>query len=315
MDGKVVAVTGCTSGTGRICAKVCAQQGAKVLMLNRSSARADEALAALKQEVPGADITLVPCDLMSFEKVKQTAQELKKTLGSSGLDVLCNNAGIMATKDEATVDGCDTQMQTNHLSHFLLTAEVWPLLTKAAELRGEARVVNHSSGARKMTSGGLKQEYFEKKGGQLGGDALGMMPFSGARWDRYAQTKLANLGFTLALRDKAPAESKVKALCAEPGLSSTNLQVTSSADGGMGGGFTTMLMNRMSQSAEDGTMPLLSCCCKADVNSGDFFLPEGMMTGKAVIGKPEPEEKLVPPEKRTMLWDTSLATTGAKYPF
>eukprot|EP00971_Amphidinium_carterae_P014548 287188-Amphidinium_carterae.1 len=57
-------------------------------------------------------------------KVKQTAQELKKSLGSTGLDVLCNNAGIMATKDEATADGCDTQMQTNHLSHFLLTAEV-----------------------------------------------------------------------------------------------------------------------------------------------------------------------------------------------
>ena len=64
---------------------------------------------------------------------------------SNGFDVLCNNAGVMTGEDEATVDGCDTQMQTNHLSHFWLTAEVWTLLEKAASLRGEARVVNHSS--------------------------------------------------------------------------------------------------------------------------------------------------------------------------
>eukprot|EP00971_Amphidinium_carterae_P082199 1625756-Amphidinium_carterae.1 len=110
-------------------------------------------------------------------------------------------------------------------------------------------------------------------------------------------------------------------------------QVTSSADGGMGGSFTNMLMNKMSQSAEDGTMPLLSCCCKADAATGNFFVPEGMMTvirlhlsvgdfearwgsfpptlsGRPKLATPEKEEKLVPPEKRTMLWETSLATTG-----
>merc|ERR1719454_2525223 len=99
---------------------------------------------------------------MSFAAVKETAQKLKEELGDSGLDVLCNNAGIMATKDEATVDGCDTQMQTNHLSHFLLTAELWPLLEKAAELRGEARVVNHSSMARKGKP--LEAQYLGKNG-------------------------------------------------------------------------------------------------------------------------------------------------------
>merc|ERR1719220_2740027 len=134
-------------------------------MLNRVSERAEEALLELRRRTEDADpqVDLLPCDLMSFAAVREAAQKLKEELGSSGLDVLCNNAGIMATKDEATVDGCDTQMQTNHLSHYLLTAEVWPLLEKAAELRGEARVVNHSSGAR--IGPPLEKQYLEKNGG------------------------------------------------------------------------------------------------------------------------------------------------------
>merc|ERR1719210_557559 len=131
---------------------------------------------------------------MSFAAVREAAQKLKEDLGSSGLDVLCNNAGIMATKDEATGDGCDTQMQTNHLSHYLLTTEVWPLLERAAELRGEARVVNHSSGARNRGGEGKKpldEQYLQKNGGNLGGDEVGCLPFSGARWTRYQQSKLA----------------------------------------------------------------------------------------------------------------------------
>ena len=66
-------------------------------------------------------------------------------LCKDGLDVICNNAGIMALKDQATIDGFDIQMQTNHLSHFLLTKELLPLLEIAAEKRGEARIVNHTS--------------------------------------------------------------------------------------------------------------------------------------------------------------------------
>merc|ERR1719193_367839 len=138
-------------------------------------------------------------------------------LGSTGLDVLCNNAGVMACADVATVDGCDVQMQTNHLSHFLLTQQLWPLLTKAAEERGEARVVNHSSIARKGKP--LGQRYLGPNGGNLGGDSAGAL-FNGPRWERYHQTKLANLAFTFALRDRClaatGASSKVKALCAHP---------------------------------------------------------------------------------------------------
>jgi len=234
MTGKIVAITGCTTGTGYVCAKTCAEKGAKVIMLNRASVRADAALENIKKDVPDAEVSLVVVDLMDFASVREAAQQLHKELKDVGLDVLCNNAGIMATKDEATKDGCDTQMQTNHLSHFLLCAEVWPLLEKAAELRGEARVVNHSSGARGMPRHKLEEKYLQKNGGNLGGDEAGWMPMSGGRWKRYQQSKLANVAFTFALRDRlAGTGSKVKSVCCEPGGAQTNLGATVAGDGGM----------------------------------------------------------------------------------
>jgi len=192
-----------------------------------------------------------------------------------------------------------------------------PLLEKAASLRGEARIVNHSSAARVMKPkeffNELDAKYLDKNGGNLGGDDMGMMPFSGGRWTRYQQTKLANLVFTYAIRDKAAAaNSKVKALVAHPGLSSTNLQVTSSQDGGMGGRFTNFLMNRVSQSGEDGTVPLITCCCKPDANSGDFYGPAGL-TGPTIVMPPAPEEAFADKASRDMLWEVSNRVTGANF--
>jgi hypothetical protein len=104
-------------------------------------------------------------------------------VGEDGLDILCLNAGIMAMADEATADGYDVQMQTNMLSHFTLARECFPLLERAAELRGEARIVSHSSGARKFPSIPLKAEYLARNGGNLGGNLASML-CGGARWVR-----------------------------------------------------------------------------------------------------------------------------------
>lgn len=308
MEGKVVAITGCTTGTGFVLAKACARLRAEVIMLNRPSKRSDAALEVIKKDVPKAKVSQIPCYLNGFDSVREAGEKLRAQLGETGLDILCNNAGIMAFKDAATVDGFDTQMQVNHLSHFLLTAEVWPLLERAASKNGEARVVNHSCGARKGRN--LEAKYLGKNEGNLGGDESGWTPFSGGRWVRYQQTKLANVVFTYALHDRLKAaESKVKVLVADAGLASTNLQVSTANDGGMGQGFTNWLVSYGAQSSEDGAAGILTCCCAKDVESGQLWGPSGL-TGPAICS---PEEKLANEDSRTMLWADSNWATNAQF--
>ena len=271
MANKTVAITGTTTGTGSVAARVVAELGAKVVLLNRASGRSDNSFAELVASFPDADLHQVECDLQSFASV-QTAAEKVTSLCPEGVHVLCNNAGVMALKDVATGDGFDVQMQTNHLSHFLLTRELMPLLEKAASASGDARIVNHSSAARKVPKRTLVPKYLEKKGGQLGGDGASMF-FAGARWVRYNQTKLANCAFTAALHNKLQKRgSKVRALVTHPGLANTNLQASTAKDGGMGQWFTGKFM-RMSQSMEDGAMGILSCMCLTDAKSGQFYGP------------------------------------------
>eukprot|EP01137_Pigoraptor_chileana_P002764 Opistho-2@42055 len=310
MDGKVVAVTGCTSGIGLVCARVCGELGARIIMLNRASERADAALKTLRDA--GINAEFVACDLTSFESVRAAAANLLSLLNDVGLDVLCNNAGVMGMPDQATGDGYDVQMQANHLSHFLLTAEIWPLLEKALTLRGEARVVNHSSGARKKPAKAMEARYLEKNGGALGGD---WWPI--AKWNRYQQSKLANLLFTYGLQSRSEKHGvavngetrHVKALCAHPGATLTNLQMKTAAAGGNGLLDTYILNSTMAQahSEEDGSLGLILCCAAADVKGGSFYGPAAI-TGDAVL---LPEERDPPAEE--LVWERSVASTGAKY--
>lgn len=306
LSGKVIAVTGCTSGTGFVLATTCAKKGAAhVVLLNRPSERATKAETDIKAAAAeGTVVSSVDCDLQSFASVRKAAAELRAKFGDEGIDVLCNNAGVMALEDKATVDGYDIQMQTNHLSHFLLTSECMPLLRKAAERSGEARVVNHSSAARAFPNKPLDAKYLGQNGGALGGNSSSML-CGGARWQRYHQTKLANAVYTLALADKFEGTS-LKALCAAPGLAATNLQVTTHTQGGMS---DTWIM-RFSQSAEDGTMPLLLCCVGAEVKNGDFFEPSGLGNMTGVPKKFELEPICSKPEARDLLWTASEAACG-----
>jgi len=277
-------------------------------MLNRKSERSEAAHKIIKDQCPNAKLTSVDCDLMDFGSVRKATEIMTQSF-PGGIDVLCNNAGIMAVEDKATKDGYDTQMQTNHLSHFLLTKELFPLLDAAAKSRGEARIVNHSSSARKFPSNPLEAKYLGKNGGNLGGNGNSFI-FGGGRWQRYHQTKLANAVFTMALHDKLQARgSKVKALCAAPGLAATNLQVTTQADGGMvGAWFTRLVMWLFSQSAEDGTMPLLTCMAGPEALSGEFWEPRGGLAGLPAKIKPEP--LFTDEASKAMLWAESGKAVG-----
>jgi NAD(P)-dependent dehydrogenase (short-subunit alcohol dehydrogenase family) len=274
MEGETVAITGTTSGTGKAAARALAHLGAKLLLLNRSSSRSKASFDALRAEYPEAELHAVECDLQSFASVRAAAEKVR-ALCPEGVHVLCNNAGVMALPDQATGDGFDVQMQTNHLSHFLLTRELMPRLERAAEASGEARVVNHSSSARLVPKKTLLPEYLERRGGRLGGDgnALLNLLFMGPRWLRYNQSKLANCAFTAALHHRLQAKgSKVKALLAHPGLARTELQQTTVKEGGMGRIFTDLFM-RLGQSAEDGALGILSCMCLPEAESGQFYGP------------------------------------------
>jgi NAD(P)-dependent dehydrogenase (short-subunit alcohol dehydrogenase family) len=188
-------------------AKAAVQKGvACVLLLNRTSERADAAEAQLQAAAAAAEqtrIVTVECDLQSFASVRAAAAKVNAIAAEfGGLDVLVNNAGIMGVPDERTPDGYDVQMQTNHLSHFLLTNLTMPSLEAAAASRGEARVVQHSSGARGSKRaddkvGHLRPEFFTVcEANELGGHS------PPACFNRYHQTKLSNTVFAMALHDK-----------------------------------------------------------------------------------------------------------------
>jgi NAD(P)-dependent dehydrogenase (short-subunit alcohol dehydrogenase family) len=309
LAGKTVAITGCTSGTGYIVARTSIEKGAKnVLLLNRPSERSVKAetdLRAVQKETKSTtNIETIACDLQDFESVKNAANAIKAKYES--VDVLCNNAGIMAMEDKATKDGYDIQMQTNHLSHFLLTKELFPVLQRAKELNGEARIVQHSSMARYGSA--LKPEYFGKNGGNLGGNGSSMM-FGGGRWVRYQQTKLANSVFTMTLKDKL-GDSGIKAVVAAPGFAKTNLQTASANDGGMPKDSVIM---KIAQSAEDGAMPILAACFDSSTENGDFWEPYGGMIYRGIKGpatKVALDKLTANEEFRTMLWEESEKACG-----
>ena len=315
MATKTVVITGTTSGTGKVAATTVARLGAKVLVLNRASDRSTTALGELTAAFPDAEVHGVECDLQSFASVRAAAARVAE-LCPEGVHVLCNNAGVMALPDTATGDGFDVQMQTNHLSHFLLTKELMPLLERAADDAGEARIVNHSSIARMSPSRTLRPEYLERRGGQLGGDgsALDNLVMRGPRWLRYNQSKLANAAFTAALHHRLRHEgSKVQALVAHPGLANTHLQQTSVEEGGMGGLFTGLLM-RFSQSPEDGAMGILSCMCLPGARSGQFYGPGSGAFALRGRARPFPLESFYDnPETRELLWRASEDAIGTTF--
>lgn len=293
LNNKVVVITGTTSGTGFIAARELAKLGATVLLLNRESERSSTSLKKLQEAVPGAEFKALNCDLQKFDSVRRAAQEIKEKY--EVLDVLINNAGVMALPDEATADGYDVQVQTNVISHFLLTKELFPLLKKS----GEARIINHSSMAR--LGGPLQTKYFEKNGGNLGGDGTEEenASFQGPRWERYHQTKLANCNFTYGLKEKLEAANihNVKTLVAHPGLALTNLQITTAEYGGME--KDSGLMER-AQTAEDGAAGIVRAAIDRDAKSGDFFGPvEGWKGYPDLL---EPEELLLDKENIRINW-------------
>lgn len=300
LTNRVAAVTGTTSGTGYVCARELAKLGASVLLLNRASERSDASLSKVRTEAPQGIFESITCNLQDFESVRKATGQIKSLHDT--LDILCNNAGVMSLKDIATGDGYDIQVQTNCLSHFLLTKDLFPLLKRSTD----ARIVNHSSMAR--LGGPLHARYFAKKGGDLGGDGTDKesQSFAGPRWERYHQTKLGNAAFTYGLMErlKKHSISNVKSLLAHPGFAMTSLQASTAQTGGID--INSPMMAK-AQSAEDGALGILRACADPKAATGDFYGPVELTGFPEVLS---PEDLLRDTHNTETYWKGCEAAVG-----
>jgi NAD(P)-dependent dehydrogenase (short-subunit alcohol dehydrogenase family) len=299
-SGRVAVVTGANSGLGLATAKGLARAGAKVVMACRDPARGIEALEEVRSTAPDAELELAPLDLASLESIAELAEALVAEHAS--IDLLINNAGVMATPRRLTEDGFELQFGTNHLGHFALTARLLPAL-----LSGEgSRVVTVSSIAHRT--------------GRIAFDDLGgeRRYF---RWAAYGQSKLANLMFAYELRRRAEAAGAALAsMAAHPGYTATNLQFSGP---GLGGGLfaaaNTAVMaigNRViGQSADDGALPLLYAATFPGLPAGSFVGPDGPFEARGaprVVGSTSASKD---PEAARRLWKISEALTGVSFDF
>jgi len=309
VTGKVFVITGTTSGTGFVAAQTIAQHGGEVILLNRPSERVDSSLEKLRSAVPQGTFVPIPCDLQDFDSVRKASNEIKNKYDK--IYCLSNNAGIMCTPDEATKNGYDTQMQTNHLSHFLLTAELFPLIAKGAQEYGDARIVQHSSLARENTEHNkLEGKYLGPNGGNLGGNKG--KPFKGPEMHRYTQTKLANSVFSYALHDKLQANENyksIRAIAAHPGIATTSL-FDHMKFGTLSSFIMPVLKYMVMQSAEDGSIGLIKGMMDPSAESGTLYGPK-KLSGMAVPNPPKPYE--IDEKSKEILWQMSEEATGLKF--
>jgi NAD(P)-dependent dehydrogenase (short-subunit alcohol dehydrogenase family) len=258
-SGKTVLVTGGNSGLGYQTVLPLARKGARVLLAARDRGRGTAALERLAAEAPGSQAELAQIDLADLTSVERFAARF--LAGGEGLDLLINNAGVMAIPQrETTAQGYERQFGTNHLGHFALTGRLLPALTR----RPDGRVVTVSSNQHKRAKG-------------IDFDDL-QAEHSYRPWGAYAQSKLANAMFVLELdRRLRAAGLDIVSAGAHPGFAHTNLQITGPRSGGTslaarGMGLATRLF---AQPARDGALPTLYAATAGNVHGGDYFGPDG----------------------------------------
>jgi NAD(P)-dependent dehydrogenase (short-subunit alcohol dehydrogenase family) len=278
--GRTVVITGATSGIGFAAAKVLTDRGARVVLAVRDQAKGADAVRRL-----GGLAEVRPLDLADLSSVRAFAD------GWDGpIDLLINNAGVMAVPLGRTAEGFELQLGTNHLGPFALTNLLLPHVTD--------RVVCVSSNAHRMGHIDLADLNWERR------------PYK--QWPAYGQSKLANLLFVLELeRRLTAAGSDVRALAAHPGFARTNLQGHS---GNAWADRATMVVTKVvGQSAVQGAWPTLFAATQ-DLPGGSYVGPGGFAEARGLpqlVGRsPEASD----PELAKQLWTASADLTGITFP-
>ena len=197
------------NGLGLETCRQLAKHNPHIYLAARTPSRAESAIADIIGTVPNANITFLQLDLASLESVKEAADTFNAK--SDRLDVLINNAGVMALPASTTKDGYEIQFGTNHIGHFFLTKLLMPTLQRTAEGKRDVRIVNLSSEGHRLPP----------RGGLVLKDARSDMA-SYSTWVRYGQAKLANVLFTRELARRYPA---IKSVVVHPGGIDTGLSL------------------------------------------------------------------------------------------
>jgi len=292
LNGRTAIVTGANSGLGLVTARELARHGASVIMACRDLVKGQAALVRIQADVPGAELQLEELDLGRQSSIADFAERFAAD-ERDGLDLLINNAGVMAPPRRQTADGFELQLGTNHLGHFALTGR----LIAHMDGRPDARVVTLSSNAHKM--GRLNFADIQSERHYM-------------RWSAYGQSKLANLMFALELDRRLRAGgSKIKSLAAHPGYAATNLQTAAAP------ALDRLLMRAtnllIAQSAELGALPTLYAACAPEAESGSYIGPDGPgeFRGHPHISKPSRAARDADGARR--LWALSEELTGVEF--
>jgi NAD(P)-dependent dehydrogenase (short-subunit alcohol dehydrogenase family) len=289
--GRIAVITGANSGLGLIAARELARKGAHVVLACRNMEKGRTALTEVATAAAGPAPELESLDLADLSSVRAFAE----TFGNAhdGLDLLINNAGVMASPRRHTADGFELHLGTNHLGHFALTNLLLPLM----EGREDARVVTLSSNAHKTVRGVA----FDN----LNGDRRYF------RWNAYGQSKLANLMFALELdRRLRTSGSTVKSLAAHPGYAATNLQ---SAAAPLVDRLVMKVGNAVvAQNDEMGALPVLYAATEPGLEGGTYVGPDG-------IAEQRGHPKVVSPNRAARnegtarrLWEVSADLTAVR---
>lgn len=295
--GRTFLVTGCTvGGLGHFTALELARRGGRVVLAGRTPDKLAETEASIRSQVPHADLAQLQVDLADLGSVRTAAAQVA-TIGT--IDVLVNNAGVMAPPYRRTGDGLELQMATNHFGPFLFTGLLLPELVAS----GAGRVVTVSS-----------QMHRTARRAPLDDPRTQQRRYS--KWPVYGQTKLANLLFTYELdRRLREAELPVKALAAHPGFAGTHL----AANGRFGrasGGVASILdaaVRAIAQPAHMGALPTLMAATE-DLPGSTYCGPSGfheygglpVVVGSSKLSRDERTQR--------ELWRISEETTGVSYP-
>ncbi len=289
-EGRIAVITGANSGLGLETARALAAKGAHVVAASRNAERGRAARDEIVGQLPAASVEVAELDLASLDSVRRFADSY--STGHDTLDLLINNAGVMAIPKATTADGFEMQLGTNHLGHFALTGLLYERLVTTQG----SRVVTVSSTAH--TQGKIKLD-----------DLMGESSYS--RWGAYSQSKLANLLFAYELQRRlVAADAPTNSIGAHPGYAATNLQR-------VGTWWMSALMSvtnvLVAQNAAMGALPSLYAATSPEAIGGSYVGPGGMrgMRGHPVM---QPSSKASHDEEMAArLWDVSEELTGVKY--